>query len=71
MSSVVPEFVGRRQRKIVVNGVKYKAKPQHGCNGCAFGGVRDCAQPVDHHGFSLCAPSSRHDEVSIIWIKKD
>lgn len=70
MSTVMPEFVGRRQRKIVVNGVKYKAKPQQGCNGCAFGVAANCAQPVDHYGSSLCASSYRDDGVSIIWIKK-
>ena len=71
MLQVKPAFVGRRQRKIVVNGVKYKAKPQDGCNGCAFGAVTGCAcLPVDPHGDALCASRYRDDGVSIIWIKK-
>ena len=71
MSLVTPEFVGRRQRKIVVSGVKYKAKPNDGCKGCVFEVAASCAQPVSSNGLSLCASSSREDGVSIIWIKKD
>lgn len=71
MKTVVPEFVGRRQRKIVLHGVKYKAKAQYGCYGCAFGVVSRCVQPVTPSGGTLCGIACRTDATSIIWIKED
>uniref|UniRef100_A0A7M2QNA3 Uncharacterized protein n=1 Tax=feces metagenome TaxID=1861841 RepID=A0A7M2QNA3_9ZZZZ len=69
--SIVPSFIGRKQNKITLYGVKYKAQEQAGCTGCAFGSVESCDQPISVEGRSLCARTSRKDGRSIVWIKKD
>lgn len=69
--SIVPAFIGRKQNKITLYGVKYKAKAQAGCKGCAFGSVDTCDRPSSVDGSSLCAAANRKDGRSIIWIKKD
>lgn len=66
---VVPEFIGRKQNKITLLGVKYKAIAQPDCEGCAFDSVAGCDTPLSAEGECLCASSDRKDWRSIIWIK--
>lgn len=69
--AVVPDFIGRKQNKITIGGVKYKAKEQASCQGCVFGPFPNCNQPTSDDGHSLCSDNRRIDKRSIIWIKKD
>lgn len=68
---VVPEFIGRKQNKITLHGVKYKASAHNVCEGCAFDSDGGCDTPRSAEGDYLCAASDRKDRRSIIWIKKD
>lgn len=66
--------LGKKQNKLTVDGVKYKAVPYPGCTGCDLtpGQCDDLHKPshgLDVYGGLPCTSSRRLDERSVIWVR--